>query len=133
MNRKIKISLLAIAMLVVLVAILWIGIGIGIGMRSGVRQAALELDNTQAMLAFNRLVKERQLASFLSKGCTTAAAEQVDIRIDQDMKLLSSFTKGNLSPWVIKYINDRDPTLLSKLAEFKSKYGESWKEPECAP
>ncbi len=103
----------------------------GIGMRSNVRQVAIEIDNTQAMLAFNRLLEERKLASLLSKGCVAAAVEEIDIRMDQDTKLLSSLFKGKLSPWVMKYVDDRDPNFSKTLDNFKSKYGDSWKEPEC--
>jgi len=101
------------------------------GMRSNLHELAIVLDDTQAELAFNRLLEERKLESLLSKGCTAAALEKTRISIDQDMTLLASF-EGKLSPGAAKYINDREPTLLSALKEFKSKYGNSWTEPECS-
>jgi hypothetical protein len=111
-------------------AILWIGIGIGI--RINLHRTAIEIDNTQAMLTFNRLLEERRLELLLSKGCLEAAKEKVNIRMDQDTKLLASLFKGTLSPWVAKYVDDRDPNLLEALEKYTSKYGDSWMEPECA-
>jgi hypothetical protein len=96
-----------------------------------VRQAATEIDSIQVSLAFNRLLEDRKLASLLSRGCVAAAIKETDIAMDQDTKLLASLFKGKLSPWVIKYIEDRDPSLLKTLDTFQSKYGNSWPEPTC--
>ena len=57
--------------------------------------------------------------------------KETDIAMDQDTKLLASLFKGKLSPWVIKNIEDRDPNLLKTLDNFKSKYDNSWPEPNC--
>ncbi len=65
-------------------AILWIGIGIGI--RINLHRTAIEIDNTQAILAFNRLLEGRRLELLLSKGCLEAAKEKVDIRIDHALR-----------------------------------------------
>jgi hypothetical protein len=102
------------------------------GIRIGSRHTAIEIDDVQAMLAFNRILQERKLASLLSRGCMAAAIEETDIRIDQDTKLLASLFKGRLSPRVSKYVDDRDPNLRETLDNFKSKYGDSWREPRCA-
>ena len=53
------------------------------------------------------------------------------ISIDQEMTLLSSFYQENRTTWLNKYISDRDPTLLKQLETYKSKYGNSWTEPQC--
>ncbi len=129
MTSKIKLWLIGIGAVLYSATIFWLGIGIG--MRSNLHQTAIELDNTQAMLAFNRLLEERKLELLLSKGCVTAAVEKTNIAIDQDTKLLASLFKGKLSPWITKYVDDRDPNLLKTLDTFKSKYGDSWREPEC--
>jgi len=129
MTSKTKVLLFGVGAVLYTATILWLGIGFG--MRSNVHHVAIEIDNTQAMLAFNRLLEERKLASLLSKGCVAAASEETNIRIDQETKLLASLFKGRLSPWVSKYVDDRDPHLLKTLDNFKSKYGDSWKEPEC--
>ena len=128
-SPKIKPWLIGFAAVLYTAIIFWFGIALG--MRSSLHQMATEIDNTQAMLAFNRLLDGRKLALLLSKGCVAAAAEKTNIGMDQDTKLLASLFKGKLSPWVTKYIDDRDPTLLSNLDKFKSKYGDSWAEPDC--
>jgi hypothetical protein len=129
MPSKKKLWLIGIGVVFYTAAIVWLGMGFG--MRSSVRRVGIEIDNTQAMLAFNRVLKERKLALLLSKGCVAAAAKEIDIALDQDTKLLSSLFKGELSPWVSKYVNDRDQNFLKSLETFKSKYGDSWKEPDC--
>jgi hypothetical protein len=119
----------ALATLFYTAVLLWLGIGVGT--RMNVHQAATEIDSVQASLAFNRLLQDRKMASFLSRGCIAAAVKETDIAIDQDTKLLASLFKGKLSPWAIKYVEDRDPELLKTLANFQSKYGSSWPDPEC--
>lgn len=129
MKGRAKVWLFGLGAVLYTVIILWLGIGIGT--RMNVRQAATEIDSIQASLAFNRLLEDRKLASLLSRGCIAAAVKETDIAMDQDTKLLASLLKGKLSPWVIKYIEDRDPNLLKTLDNFQSKYGNSWPEPDC--
>jgi hypothetical protein len=129
MNARIKFGLISVVALVFIAVIFWLGFGIGL--RYGTSQSEIELNNTQAMLAFNRILDERKLSLLLSKGCITEALTRTDIAIDQNTKLIASFFKGKLSPWVSKYISDRDPNFLHSLDGFKSKYGDSWTETEC--
>ena len=130
MSAKKKPWLIGLIVIVYSIVIFWFGIAAG--MRSNRHQLAQELDSTQAMLAFNRLLDERRLQSLLLKGCAGAALERTNISMDQDTRLLASLFKGRLSPWVAKYVKDRDLELLNSLPKFKSKYGDSWKEPECS-
>ena len=129
MNSRTRLLLIGIGAVLYTGAIFWLGIGIGT--RMNVNRTAVEVDNTQAMLTFNRLIEGRRLELLLSKGCLDAAREKVEIRMDQDTKLLASLFKGTLSPWVAKYVDDRDPKLLGTLDKFRSKYGDSWAEPDC--
>ena len=129
MNSRTKLLLIGICAVLYTGGIFWLGFGLGT--RISLQRTALEVDNTQAMLTFNRLLEGRQLEALLSKGCPDAAKEKVDIRIDQDKRLLASLFNGTLSPWVAKYVDDRDPGLRGTLGAFKSKYGDSWVEPEC--
>lgn len=129
-NTKVRAWLLATGIAVVMASVFWFGFAMGT--RYNLRQFATGLDDTQVMLAFNRLLDERNVESLLARGCTTAALEKTRISIDQDLKVLATFSNENrLSPGITKYIDARDPTLLNTLGNFQSKYGNSWIEPEC--
>ena len=106
-------------------------IGESRGERFAITEMRVELDSTQAMLVFNRLVEERKLQAWLSRECIIETRTQMDINEDQDTKLLAEFFKGKLAPWARKYVSDRDPNLPNILSSFKSKYGSSWAEIEC--
>lgn len=106
-------------------------IGLYVGERWAIANLSVELDSTQAMLAFNRIVVERRMQSLLSRGCMDAAMKEVDIDEDQDTRLLAEFFKGKLTPWTRKYVSDRDPNLVGTLSTFKSKYGSVWEQPDC--
>jgi hypothetical protein len=129
MSSRTRLLLIGIGAVLYTGVIFWLGTGIGA--RTNLHRTAIEIDNTQAMLTFNRLLEGRRLELLLSKGCLDAAREKVDIRMDQDTKLLASLFKGTLSPWVAKYVDDRDPRFLGTLDKFRSKYGDSWVEPDC--
>ena len=101
------------------------------GQRSMLRRASVELDGTQAMLAFNRIHDELRLSSLLSRGCIAAAARALDISQDQNKVVLADFLNGTLSPSDRKYMSDRDPNMVRDLKAFKSKYGRTWTEPAC--
>jgi hypothetical protein len=96
------------------------------------QQINIEMASGQAMLWFNHLLRFRELESDLTKGCSTEALEKVKITIAEEMRLLSSFYKEHNNTWVNKYIADRDSTLLAQLDTYKSPYGNSWTEPQCA-
>jgi hypothetical protein len=96
-NAKIKSGLIGVVALVFIAMIFWLGIGVGV--KYGSSQLAIELNSTQAMLAFNRILDERKLNLLLSKGCVTEALAKTDIAIDQDTKLIASLFKEKLSPW----------------------------------
>ena len=129
MTTKLKTWLIALGGVICTLIIFWVGVSVGT--RAARHATATAIDDIQASLAFNRVLEGRKLESLLSRGCTAAAAKEVDILLDQDTKLLASLYRGKLSPATIKYIDDRDPKLLKTLGTFKSKYGEIWQEPEC--
>ena len=129
MRSKTKLSFIVMGSVIFTAVVFWIGMVIGTRLGSG--KLENELNSTQAMLAFNRVLDERKLELLLSKGCVTQALAKTDIAIDQNTKLLATLFKGRLSPWVSKYISDRDPNFLSTLDGFRSKYGDSWTEKEC--
>lgn len=91
----------------------------------------VELNQNQAMLAFNHMGRYRELESDLAKGCYSEALEKAKISKDQELSLLASFLKDHPSTWLSKYVSDRDPALIEQLKTFKSSYGSSWKEPQC--
>ena len=91
-----------------------------------------QLNSVQGMTAFNRIMDNQKLQTLLSRGCITQASYSLDVAQDEDMEILSRFvTHDQLDAQAVQYISDRDPKLLGKLKTFKSKYGNSWAEPEC--
>ena len=91
----------------------------------------VELDKTQAMLAFNHMARYRELESDLTKGCYSEALEKAKISKDQELSLLASLFKEHPDTSFSQYVSDRDPALVEQLKTFKSAYGNSWKEPQC--
>ena len=91
----------------------------------------LQLESAQAMLWFNHIQSYREIEADLTKDCPKEALEKTKIAIDKEMELLSDYYKQHKDTWVNKYINDRDAELLSRLPNFKSKYGNSWSVPKC--
>lgn len=121
-------------LLLILLALLFLMTGLGsfvLGSRNQQKQLAIQLDTAQAMLSFNHLMRFREIEADLTKDCTREALERTRIAIDRELVLLSSLEKKNGNTWVRKYISDRDPKLLTQLKNFESRYGNSWKEPEC--
>ena len=103
-----------------------------LGARSRTPYIGAQLASVQAALGFNHLLRYREIEADLSKGCSSEALEKTRISIDQEMHLLASFYAEDNDTGLNKYISDRDPLLLDQLKNFKSKYGASWKEPQCA-
>lgn len=102
------------------------------GQRSMLGAMSLQLTSVQADLAFNRLIDERHWKTLLANGCEAQATKAIDVSEDQDMELLAEFfLKGKVDAAAIKYVTDRDPTLIAQLKSFKSKYGQGWSEEEC--
>jgi hypothetical protein len=124
-----NIFILIAFMVAIIVSLL---IGQGIGERRANANAAVEVNGIQADLLFNRIISERKMQIMLSKGCVSEARDALSINEDQDTKLLADFFRGKLSVNAKKYIYDRDPELAKNLGTFKSKYGDSWIEPNCS-
>ena len=102
-----------------------------LGTKTNRAENAVGIASVQAVLGFNHLLRYRVLEADLSKGCASEALAKVRISIDQETRLLSSYYSEHNSPSVSEYIAKRDPTLLTQLKGFKSKYGDSWSEPQC--
>jgi hypothetical protein len=112
-------------------AAVFFAIGDSVGQRAMLKGMNVQLDSTQASLAFNRLLDERHWNDLLAKGCVAQAKQALDVAIDKDTELLAGFFKDGLDVAAMKYISDRDPALVEQLKTFKSKYGQSWSEDEC--
>lgn len=91
----------------------------------------VELAEVQAELAFNHMVRYRELESYIEKGCYSEAREKAKISKNQEMELLASFLKEHPNTSVNKYVGDRDPELIEQLKSFKNPYGNTWHEPGC--
>jgi len=124
-------TLIASSAVVGLLALTAIG-SFMLGAKTNRAEPAAGVAAVQAVLGFNHLLRYRELEADLSKGCSSEALEKVRISIDQETRLLSSYYAEHNSPSVSEYISKRDPTLLTQLKGFKSKYGDSWSEPQCA-
>ena len=92
---------------------------------------AAELDATQAQTWFDELKALEQIESILARGCNDAALEQVKIDVDGKMRLLSTYIRDGGDPATLKYISERDASIISRLKTFKSKYGSVWEVPTC--
>lgn len=114
------------------VAIVSVGIGESLGQRTMLKQTRIQLDDVQAMLLVNRIGDERKIKSLLARGCVSAASIEIDHSENADMKLLSEFLNGKLDQPTIRYIARQDPNILGELKSFKSKYQNTWQEPQCA-
>jgi hypothetical protein len=124
-------SLVFIVVAIVL-AIVAFGVGQSLGQRSALRQSNVQLDGVQAMLLVDRILEERKLQSFLTRGCLTEATSAVDINISSDLRLLAEFANSGLDQPTEAYIAKRDPHILKEARALKSKYGHSWPEVECS-
>jgi hypothetical protein len=114
-----------------IIAALSVAIGESLGQRSMLKQAGIQLDGVQAMLLFDRIVEERKLKSLLAHGCATEAMTAIDHNENSDLKLLAEFANGKLDQSAVTYISNRDANILNELKTFKSKFGNTWPEPEC--
>jgi hypothetical protein len=125
----VKTSVLIGCSLVVL-AIVFV-VGLFIGGRRAIVQLNVQMDGTQAMLAYNRISFERRLHDLLSRGCSDVALAQVKVYEDQDMQLLAGFLRGPLPTWTIKYIKQGDPHLIDELSKMKLNSTKTWTIPDC--
>ncbi len=107
-----------------------------LGAKSGVTPTPLDVFNAelaaiQTSLGHNHLVRYRELESELSRGCVAEVQEKLRISVDQQMQLLASLNKSHPDNWATKAIAEREPQLPAQLQNFVSKYGTSWREPQC--
>jgi hypothetical protein len=121
----------AIAFAVVVVCILSFLIGDSVGQRSMRKPVRIQVDGVQAMLLVDRLVEERKIKSLLARGCATEAMSALDHNENSDLRLLAEFVNGDLDRSALTYITTQAPNILDELKTFKSKYGNTWREPEC--
>lgn len=95
----------------------------------------IELDKSQAILAFNHMDRYRELERDLSTGCYAAALEKARISKDQERMLLASFFKRHPESEFTKYVTDREPGLVDELRTFRSPFYDekamSWAWPQC--
>lgn len=100
-------------------------------MKNQMSSFAVELAQTQGMLAFNHLERYRELEGNLSKGCNAVVLEKLKMSAATESMLISSVLKERPGGWLEKYLADRDPNLPAQLANYQSPFGNAWKEPKC--
>ena len=121
-----------LTIVIVAVAISSFVIGDSIGQRSMRKPIRIQVDRVQAMVLVDRIVEERKVKSLLARGCATEAMTMVDHHENSDLKLLAEFVNGDLDRPALTYITNQAPDILNELKTFKSKYGNTWREPECS-
>jgi hypothetical protein len=109
------------------------GIGDSVGQRTMLAVASTQVNDVQAILAFNRIRDEREVQSLLERGCVTQAKEYLDFYRAEELETLAGFFRGSLSDSTKEYVSLRDPDLLKDLATYRSKYGRTWAAPDCKP
>lgn len=127
-----KKNVVLIVLAVVAIAVSF-AVGNSVGQRTMLAAASVQLNDVQAMLAFNHLLDDRELQSLLDRGCGTQAAAVVDFYRDKDTESLAGFFRGRLNESTRDYVSKRDPDLVKGLGSFQSKYGQQWAVPECKP
>jgi len=128
-SSLIKVSALVGCALLIL-ALVFV-LGLFLGGRRAIAKLNIQMDGTQAMLAFNRISSEQRLRYLLSSGCADVALAQVKVYEDQDKQLLAGFLQGTLPDWTIKYISQGDPSLIGELRKMKVKSANTWTIPDC--
>jgi hypothetical protein len=117
---------------IVAVAISSFVIGDSFGQRSMRKPIRIQVDGVQAMFLVDRIVEERKVKSLLARGCATETMTMVDHQENSDLKLLTEFVNGDLDRPALAYITNQAPDILNELKTFKSKYGNTWREPVCS-
>lgn len=126
-SSVIKVSTMVGFALVVLALVFLFGLLMG--RRMAAATLSVQMNGTQAMLAFNRISSERRLHYLLSNGCADIALVQVKVYEDQDKQLLAEFLQGALPDWTIRYISQGDPNLINELRGIKRT--NTWTVPDC--
>jgi hypothetical protein len=126
-----KRGILTAALICAIVGALAFVVGVRVGQKSMFAVINVQLNDTQAELALNRLDDERHWKELLSKGCVAQTAKSIDIAEDMDMRLLAEFIHGEIDAPTLKYISVHDPGFIQQLNTFKSKYGGGWFEGSC--
>lgn len=128
-SSTVKVAVMAVCSIAIVIVV-FVG-GLYLGGRRAIAYLNVQMDGTQAMLAFNRISSERRLQHLLSNGCANVASAQLKVDEDQDMQLLAGFVRGPLPSWTIKYIEQGDPHLMAELQKVTVKPNNTWTIPDC--
>jgi hypothetical protein len=89
------------------------------------------LEETQAILAFNRMKLYRELISCIENGKYSEANEILRQSIITQRELLARFLNSIESEHLNEYIKTRSKESLESFRHFKSNRGSNWSEPSC--
>lgn len=96
------------------------------------RENSAELASIQAALQFNHLQTFDEVESDLERDCNDVALEVAKNGVDEELWLLSSYAKEYPGSWALKQMVDRDPAILDRLRQFKSRHADNgWTVPAC--
>jgi len=90
-----------------------------------------ELDETQAMLAFNHLIRYEEILKCLNDNKSSLAVKKVNMSIISEKELVAEFLNSHESERINKYISTRYNEPLEVLKSYKSNRGSRWSEPTC--
>jgi len=90
-----------------------------------------EISSINSMHAFNHWMALKEIGQDIEKGCF----EEVIVKIEHEKSLgiivIADHFEKHGNTWLTKYINDRDPNLLSNMDYLKSKYVKAREKPVC--
>lgn len=89
------------------------------------------VQETQAMLSFNHLMRYQELANCMERGKFEETTEKLRHSVISERELLADLLKSVSSSQLDKYIEIRSDESLAALRDYKSDRGDRWSEPAC--
>jgi hypothetical protein len=107
------------------------GIGANLALRNNSSAFESQLEKMQGELALRHLLRYSELERNLEKGCKDAVLEKLKISVALESTLLGSMLDHQKTSDLSQHIAKQSPGMETKLAGYKSPFGNSWREPEC--
>lgn len=101
------------------------------GIKVTTNEYSKQLEETQAMLAFNHLKRYEELLKCLENNKPSETTEKLKMSIISEKELIAEFLNKNNSEKINKYISIRYSKPIESLKSFKSNRGSRWSEPNC--
>ena len=109
---------------------------VAVAYRTGIKVTTLaysdQLNDMQAILAFNHLQRYEELLACLEREKSEDAKVKLEMSIISEKERIARFLVEQNSDRVNEYITLRYPDGLESLKSFESDRGSRWEEPGCA-